>query len=146
MNIWNYDIFVWHPPTLDTCPNFLPTHLLDRCLKICRFFWRLPLGNFPKTFVKIKPLKPCQDSQFPLWPFRESLRTLRLSMAKVKSRKLHRKFLQNQTTGSITIKLAGISTQLKQGREPSFIQLLIRCTCSLHILDIKYQSIFSDFR
>ena len=67
-------------------------------------------------------------------------------MAKVKSRKLHRKFLQNQTTGSITIKLAGISTQLKQGREPSFIQLLIRCTCSLHILDIKYQSIFSDFR
>ena len=23
MNIWNYDICVWHPPTLDTCPNFL---------------------------------------------------------------------------------------------------------------------------
>ena len=22
-NIWNYDIFVWHPPTLDIGPNFL---------------------------------------------------------------------------------------------------------------------------
>ena len=43
MNIRNYDIYVWHPPTYDTCPNFLckrtyvlkqvTTHLLDRCLK-----------------------------------------------------------------------------------------------------------------
>ena len=24
-------------------------------------------GTFPETFVKIKPLKPCQDYLFPLW-------------------------------------------------------------------------------
>ena len=59
MNIWNYDICVWHPPTLDTCPNFLckrnyvlkqvPTHLLDRCLKICSFF-----DGFPYRFELFK--------------------------------------------------------------------------------------------
>ena len=51
-SIGNYDICVWHPPTFDTCSNFLckrnyvlkqvPTPLLDWCLKIRIFFWGLP--------------------------------------------------------------------------------------------------------
>ena len=28
--------------------------------------------TFPETFVKIKPLEPCQDYPFPLWSFMES--------------------------------------------------------------------------
>ena len=33
--------------------------------------------TFPETFVKIKPLEPCQDYPFPLWSFMESWRTRR---------------------------------------------------------------------
>ena len=56
MNIWNYDICVWHPPTFDISPKFLckrnyvlkmvPTNLLVWCLKICRFFLMASLKHW----------------------------------------------------------------------------------------------------
>ena len=62
MNIWNYDICVWHPPTFDTCLNFLckrnyilkqvPTHLL----KIRSFFWGLPWSSFPSQYTWLGPV------------------------------------------------------------------------------------------
>ena len=33
---------------------------------------REPLGRFLESFIKIKPLEPCQDYPFPLWSFMES--------------------------------------------------------------------------
>ena len=38
---------------------------------------REALGSFPESFIKIKHLKPYQDSPFPLSPFLESWRTWR---------------------------------------------------------------------
>ena len=53
MNIWNYDICVWHPPTFDTCPNFLckrnyvlkqlPNQPFRPISQNTQFFFRAPL-------------------------------------------------------------------------------------------------------
>ena len=52
MNIWNYDICVWHPPTL-ICPNFLCKRNYANVLKICSFFWRLSLWTFLILIVPV---------------------------------------------------------------------------------------------
>ena len=67
-----------------------------------------PIGSFPESFIKIEYLEPCQDSQCPFDPFwslgghggswqswKWCQRTRR------NPRKLHKKFRQNRTTGSL---------------------------------------------
>ena len=66
-----------------------------------------PLGRFPKSFIKIRPLEPSQDSWYPLspswslgghggswqsWKWCQGVRRT--------PRKLHKKFCQKRTTGS----------------------------------------------
>ena len=62
INIWKYDICVWHPHTFDICHNFLckrnyvlkqvPTHLLVQCLRICNWMnWTYFLSTTTWIFL-----------------------------------------------------------------------------------------------